>query len=146
MIDSIGCVDKSHSNASLNFREQSPILPQKHPYDSHSNRNFSKRQRSQNAVQDRCGPYMSGGYNSCSKNTFTIDKEFLTKLEISLKKLTKSNERIQQIMREKEEFEKQCIRLKQKIKRMKDEKQNCMAERECLIAQNNKMEFKLKQA
>ena len=89
---------------------------------------------------------MSGGYNSCSKNTFTIDKEFLTKLEISLKKLTKSNERIQQIMREKEEFEKQCIRLKQKIKRMKDEKQNWMAEREGLIAQNNKMEFKLKQA
>ena len=37
-----------------------------------------------------------------------MDKDVLTKLETSLKKLTKSNEKIKHIMREKDSYEKQC--------------------------------------
>lgn len=100
MIDRIGAGDQSSLGASLHLREQSPVIPKKY-YESHTA--HSNRKRSQQPEAN----YMIGGrYNSCQKNTFTIDKEFLTKLEVSLKKLTKSNERIKQIMREKEEFEK----------------------------------------
>eukprot|EP00347_Sterkiella_histriomuscorum_P006965 403350763 len=81
-----------------------------------------------------------------SKGYFTVDKEFLTKLENSLRKLAKSNEKIKQIMKEKDSFEQQCLKLRQKVKLLKDEKSLWLNERESLIQANHKMECKLKQA
>lgn len=40
------------------------------------------------------------------QNCFIMDKDILSKLETSLKKLTKSNEKIKQIMKEKDSYEK----------------------------------------
>lgn len=64
---------------------------------------------------------------------FTVDKEFLTKLESSLKKLAKSNEKIKQIMKEKEAFEAQCLKLRHKVKILKEEKVSWQNERDALI-------------
>lgn len=77
---------------------------------------------------------------------FTVDKEFLTKLESSLKKLAKSNEKIKQIMKEKESFEAQCLKLRYKLKALKEEKVAWLNERDQLIQANHKMDCRLKQA
>ena len=80
------------------------------------------------------------------KNVFTIDREFLTKLEISLKKLTKSNEKTKQVMKEKENLERQCLKLKQKVKNLKEDKSGMAIEKESLVGQIHKLECKLRQA
>jgi hypothetical protein len=49
-------------------------------------------------------------------------------------------------MKEKENFEKLYLKLKQKVKMLKEDKTNLLLERESLIGQNHKMECKLKQA
>ena len=101
--------------------------------------------------QSKYSSQNSKGYNSNSivsgaTNMFTVDKEFLTKLESSLKKLAKSNEKIKQIMKEKEGFEAQCLKLRNKVKLLKEEKAGWQNEIDQLIQANHKMECRLKQA
>lgn len=49
----------------------------------------------------------------------TLDKDFLIQLENSLKRLAKSNEKVKQVTREKEQFEKQYIKIKDKLTKLK---------------------------
>ncbi|TNV86366.1 hypothetical protein FGO68_gene17678 [Halteria grandinella] len=76
----------------------------------------------------------------------TLDKDFLVQLEKSLKKLAKSNEKVKQITREKEQFERQYLKLKDKITIFKEERAEFALEREQLQQQVHKLELRLKQA
>jgi DNA replication initiation complex subunit (GINS family) len=63
----------------------------------------------------------------------TVDRDFFTKLEESLKKLAKQNERIKQAVKDREEFERQVIKLKQKVRLLKQDKSDLFQERENLM-------------
>ena len=76
----------------------------------------------------------------------TVDKEFLAKLEESLKKLAKQNERVKQAVKDKEEFMMQVEKLRHKIRLLKHDKAELLQDRENLIQQIHKLECKLKQA
>lgn len=52
----------------------------------------------------------------------TVDKDFLGKLEESLKKLAKQNEKVKQAVKDKEEFERQVEKLRHKVRLLKHEK------------------------
>ena len=52
----------------------------------------------------------------------TVDKDFLGKLEESLKKLAKQNEKVKQAVKDKEEFERQVEKLKHKVRLLKHDK------------------------
>jgi hypothetical protein len=60
----------------------------------------------------------------------------LAKLEESLKKLTKSNEKVKQVIREKLALEEVCTKLKLKVKSLKEERGLYYMDRETLMAQN----------
>jgi DNA repair exonuclease SbcCD ATPase subunit len=64
----------------------------------------------------------------------TLDKDFLMQLESSLKRLAKSSEKLKAVAREKEQWERQCLKLKDKIGRLKEERADFALEREQLQA------------
>jgi len=63
----------------------------------------------------------------------TLDKDFLIQLENSLKRLAKSNEKVKQVTREKEQFEKQYIKIKDKLTKLKEERNVQAIDREHMI-------------
>jgi uncharacterized protein (UPF0276 family) len=70
------------------------------------------------------------------KGIVTIDKQFLAKLEESLKKLTKSNEKVKQVIKEKLVLEDVCTKLRLKVKMLKEERCLYYLDRETLMSQN----------
>jgi hypothetical protein len=70
------------------------------------------------------------------KGIVTIDKQFLAKLEESLKKLTKSNEKVKQVIKEKLALEDICTKLRMKVKMLKEERGLYFMDRETLMSQN----------
>lgn len=63
----------------------------------------------------------------------TLDKDFLIQLENSLSRLAKSNEKVKQVTREKEQFEKQYIKIKDKLTKLKEERNVQAIDREHMI-------------
>ena len=63
----------------------------------------------------------------------TLDKDFLIQLENSLSRLAKSNEKVKQVTREKEQFEKQYIKIKEKLTKLKEERNVQAIDREHMI-------------
>ena len=63
----------------------------------------------------------------------TLDKDFLIQLENSLSRLSKSNEKVKQVTREKEQFEKQYIKIKDKLTKLKEERNVQAIDREHMI-------------
>ena len=63
----------------------------------------------------------------------TLDKDFLIQLENSLSRLAKSNEKVKQVTREKEQFEKQYIKIKDKLTKLKEERIVQAIDREHMI-------------
>jgi hypothetical protein len=76
---------------------------------------------------------MSFALKKNSSSQITFDKEFLEKLETSLRKLAKSNEKLKQLQKDKEVYEALWLKLKMKVKALKEEKNILMVEREILI-------------
>lgn len=62
-----------------------------------------------------------------------VDADFLNKLENYLMELTKKNEKIKQVIKEKETFQDQCIKLKHKVTQLKQEKSSLLRERDTLL-------------
>ena len=63
----------------------------------------------------------------------TLDKDFLIQLENSLSRLAKSNEKVKQVPREKDQFEKQYIKIKEKLTKLKEERNVQAIDREHMI-------------
>ena len=63
----------------------------------------------------------------------TLDKDFLIQLENSLSRLAKSNEKVKQVTREKEQFEKQYIKIKDKLTKLKEERNVQAIDRDHMI-------------
>jgi septal ring factor EnvC (AmiA/AmiB activator) len=76
----------------------------------------------------------------------TLDKDFLVQLEHSFKRLAQSTEKVKQLTRERDQFEKQYLHLKDKVMRLKEERTLMAYEKDQLIQQCHKLEFRLKQA
>ena len=76
----------------------------------------------------------------------TLDKDFLVQLEHSFKRLASSSEKVKQLTKERDQFEKQYLQMKEKVVRIKEERANLCFDREQLLQAVQKLEFRLKQA
>jgi septal ring factor EnvC (AmiA/AmiB activator) len=78
--------------------------------------------------------------------TMTLDKDFLMQLEHSFKRLAQSTEKVKHLTREKDQFEKQYLHLKDKVMKLKEERTLMALEKDQLVQQCHQLEFRLKQA
>jgi hypothetical protein len=62
--------------------------------------------------------------------TMTLDKDFLVQLELSFKRLASSSEKVKQLTKERDQFEKQYLKMKEKVVRIKEERANLCFDRE----------------